>query len=133
MDSITNLNQYINAYHTLLKIKLVIKIIDVDTDIDTCVARWSDQNIAYFDTALDHCVYLEGIALNDFEELKISARSSFIDDRDAHRRYLAFCREALKTTEAVLLSASAFAIVDNELAFYDPSLEGLGFKYVEIN
>jgi hypothetical protein len=132
VGSASNPLEYILANPALFDIRLVCKITDVDEHIDSCVVRGDHQQVAYINTELDFCVYLEGIAFNDFDDFRINVRCSFGDDREAHKQYLAFSRELLDTSEAVLLSSSAFTLVENELAFYDPRIERLGFSYDEI-
>lgn len=133
MVSLSNIQQFILANTELLKIQLVCKIIDVDQNIDSCVCKGNQQKITYLNTELDFCVYLEGVAYNDFDDIKLIIRSSFGNDREAHMKYLDLCKELCKDSEAILLSASVYTLVENELALYDPDIEALGFSYDEIN
>ena len=78
MDAINSPLDYINSNQTLFRLNLVYKVTDVDENIDSCVMKGSHKSGGYIKTELDFCVYVEGVAYNDFDYIRVNVRHSFV-------------------------------------------------------
>ena len=130
MDDINTPHDYINANPSLFGLNLIFKITDVDENIDSCVMKGSHENVGYINTELDFCVYIEGIAYNDFDDIGVNVRHSFGDDRIKQKKCLELYKEICHGSEAVLLKGDIYTLVDNQIVLYDPEITRLGFKYI---
>jgi hypothetical protein len=129
MDKIMTPFDYINANQTLFRLRLVCKITDVNENVDTCVMKGNHENVGYIKTELNFCVNLEGVAYNDFDDIRVNVRHSFDEDRSKQKKCLELYKEICHGSEAVLLSGDCYGLVDDEITFYSPELKRLGFKY----
>lgn len=130
MDDINTPLDYINANPSLFGLNLICKITDVDENIDSCVMKCNHKNVGFIKTELDFCVYIEGIAYNDFDDIGVNVRHSFGDDRIKQKECLELYKEIWHGSEAVLLKVDIYTLVDNQIVLYDPEITRLEFKYV---
>ena len=126
---ITNLADYIIANPSEFNLSLICKITNVDKHIDTSITKGDYENIGYFNKELDFCVYFEAVAYNCFEEIVVNGRHCFGNNRMAHKESLEFYTGLKNRSEAVQLVCNIYALVENEIAIYDPTIKRLGFKF----
>jgi hypothetical protein len=128
MDTINTPLDYINSNQTLFRLNLVYKVTDVDENIDSCSMKGSHKSGGYIKIELDFCVYVEGVAYNDFDYIRVNVRQSFGDKRSKQKKCLALYKEFYHRSEAVLLSSDSHTLVHNQIVLYDPDIKRLGFK-----
>ncbi len=129
MEAIATPWDFILANHPDFDLKMVCRILEVDTHIDSSHSVGRQNNVHYFDTELDFCIYFEAEAYNGFENFRVIGRVSFGQDRDAQKAELQQYGHFLRTNEAVLITSRTYTLVEGEIAVYDPEILGLGFPF----
>ena len=129
MKSIVTPLDFIIANRNSFDLKLVCRILEVETHIDSSHSVGRQNGVPYFDKELDFCIYFDAEAFNDFENFGVIGRISFGEDRDARKveleRYMHFHRRS----EAVLITSRTYTLADGEIAVYDPEIQALGFPF----
>ncbi len=121
--------EYFSENNNLFEMTFICSFLDFFDNADSVVTVNRMENVSHVDIELDYCITVTAEACNWFDDITLIIQFSFGENRKDFDQMKELCSSLLAQQLAVIVKSEVLALVDDEIAIYDPSIKPLGFQF----